>query len=195
MHTHTFHMIGRCAMRHAPCSILLSTVSQVYTTSEHLVVVMELASEGELFGLLKRQGALPEDAARVLFRQLISAIGYCHDNHVVHRDLKLENVLLHREAGGPMLLKIADFGFSKVWQASEGMKSYALSRGWLVRTPDSSMVCGFHVDWSMPDLEPDSLLTFLGCENAACIEPLHSALLQGVDRLHCAGGHLRWLVP
>jgi serine/threonine protein kinase len=86
----------------------------VYTTSEHLVVVMELASEGELFGLLKRQGALTEEVARGLFRQLISAIAYCHDNHVVHRDLKLENVLLHCEAGRPMLLKIADFGFSKV---------------------------------------------------------------------------------
>ena len=86
----------------------------MYTTSEHLVVVMELASEGELFGLLKRQGALKEEVARGLFRQLISAIAYCHDNHVVHRDLKLENVLLHCEAGRPMLLKIADFGFSKV---------------------------------------------------------------------------------
>jgi serine/threonine-protein kinase SRK2 len=86
---------------------------EVYITSEHLVVVMELASEGELFGLLKRQGALKEEVARGLFRQLISAIAYCHDNHVVHRDLKLENVLLHCEAGRPMLLKIADFGFSK----------------------------------------------------------------------------------
>jgi serine/threonine protein kinase len=94
-----------------------ATLPQVYTTEKHLVVVMELASEGELFGLLKRQGALKENKARVLFRQLISAIGYCHDNHVVHRDLKLENVLLHCEPGRPMLLKIADFGFSKVCHA------------------------------------------------------------------------------
>lgn len=101
-----------------------SPKAQVYTTAEHLAVVMELASRGELFHLLTEYGPLPEDVARVLFRQLISGIAYCHDNHVVHRDLKLENVLLHCEErdgeDGPLLLKIADFGFSKVRDSGKG---------------------------------------------------------------------------
>jgi serine/threonine-protein kinase SRK2 len=85
---------------------------EVYTTEKDLVVVMELASRGELFGVLDN-GPLPEAAARPLFRQLISAMNHCHVNHVMHRDLKLENILLHAEGSGRPVLKIADFGFSK----------------------------------------------------------------------------------
>lgn len=56
----------------------------MYTTEKDLVVVMELASQGELFGVLDN-GPLPEAAARPLFRQLISAMHHCHINHVMHR--------------------------------------------------------------------------------------------------------------
>mmetsp|Transcript_16230 Transcript_16230/g.48622 ORF Transcript_16230/g.48622 Transcript_16230/m.48622 type:complete len:348 (-) Transcript_16230:1469-2512(-) len=88
---------------------------EVYTTAADLVVVMELASEGELFNVLERGGALPEPEARSFFRQIISGLAYCHDQHVVHRDLKLENLLVHRPAGplGDAVVKLCDFGFSK----------------------------------------------------------------------------------
>lgn len=86
---------------------------EVYIKDEHLVVVVELASQGELFNILSSGGPVAEHDARHLFRQLIAAVSYCHGVHVVHRDLKLENVLLHLRPDGQLQVKLADFGFSK----------------------------------------------------------------------------------
>lgn len=55
---------------------------QVYIADGHLVVVVELASQGELFSVLSG-GPVPEDTARHLFRQLVAAVSYCHGAHVV----------------------------------------------------------------------------------------------------------------
>lgn len=76
---------------------------------ECICAIMELAEGGELYDVIYSKGAMKEKRARKLFRQLISALEYLHANFVVHRDLKLENILL--DATGN--LKLADFGFSK----------------------------------------------------------------------------------
>ncbi|GFX40174.1 NUAK family SNF1-like kinase 2 [Trichonephila clavipes] len=55
---------------------------------------MQYASGGELYDYLGCHQLLPEAEARRLFRQIVSAIYYCHKNKICHRDLKLENVLL-----------------------------------------------------------------------------------------------------
>lgn len=44
--------------------------------------------------LLSQRGRLTEDEARKKFQQIVLAVEYCHDHHVVHRDLKAENLLL-----------------------------------------------------------------------------------------------------
>ena len=53
-------------------------------------------------------GRLSESEAKRLFGQIISAVGYCHNQGIVHRDLKAENLLLDAH----MNIKLADFGFS-----------------------------------------------------------------------------------
>lgn len=55
-----------------------------------------------------RYGKMDEIAARRKFSQILSAIEYCHNQSIVHRDLKAENLLLDAN----MNIKIADFGFS-----------------------------------------------------------------------------------
>lgn len=135
---------------------------EVYTTSQHLVVVTELANKGELFGLLA-DGALSEDDARVLFRQLISAISYCHDNHVVHRDLKLENILLHQEPGRPRMLKIADFGFSKHALNQSTANSYKGSLDYIAPEVIAAGWCreGSKYDGKMVDVWSCGVILFL----------------------------------
>ncbi len=55
-----------------------------------LVIVQEYVSGGELFDYLVMKGSLSENEARKVFRQLLSAVKYCHDSSVVHRDLKVK---------------------------------------------------------------------------------------------------------
>eukprot|EP00475_Leptophrys_vorax_P009566 TRINITY_DN16338_c0_g2_i1.p1 TRINITY_DN16338_c0_g2~~TRINITY_DN16338_c0_g2_i1.p1 ORF type:complete len:256 (-),score=69.34 TRINITY_DN16338_c0_g2_i1:932-1699(-) len=74
------------------------------------VLVMELAAGGELFDYVQNCSGFSEAIARTYFRQLISAIEGCHARGVVHRDVKLENLLID----GIFSLKLADFGEAEI---------------------------------------------------------------------------------
>nr|XP_010921112.1 CBL-interacting serine/threonine-protein kinase 14 [Elaeis guineensis] len=88
---------------------------EVLASRSKIYFVLELARGGELFAQVAR-GRLPEDISRRYFRQLISAVGYCHSRGVFHRDLKPENLLLD-DAGN---LKVSDFGLSAVPEQIRG---------------------------------------------------------------------------
>jgi len=76
-------------------------------TNTRNIIVFEAALGGELFEFIAR-GAIPENMARMYFKQLIAGIQYMHTNGVYHKDLKFDNILLSET----LLLKIADFGLS-----------------------------------------------------------------------------------
>ena len=63
--------------------------------------------------------SLSEEKARQLFRQIISAISYCHKNGIVHRDLKGENLLLDSN----LTIKVIDFGLSNTWSSESFLKT------------------------------------------------------------------------
>ncbi|KAF5957862.1 hypothetical protein HYC85_005087 [Camellia sinensis] len=84
---------------------------EVLLTPTHLAIVMEYAAGGELFERICNAGRFSEDEARFFFQQLISGVSYCHSMQICHRDLKLENTLLH--GSSTPRLKICDFGYSK----------------------------------------------------------------------------------
>lgn len=73
----------------------------------HIVMVMELAQGGELLDVIKARHALPEREACKVFSEIVAGVEYCHRKNVIHRDLKLENILMVNQT-----VKIADFGLS-----------------------------------------------------------------------------------
>uniref|UniRef100_A0A1J3DBZ7 non-specific serine/threonine protein kinase n=1 Tax=Noccaea caerulescens TaxID=107243 RepID=A0A1J3DBZ7_NOCCA len=90
-------------LRH-PHIVLLS---EVLATKTKIYFVMELAKGGELFSRIT-SNRFTEKLSRKYFRQLISAVRYCHARGVFHRDLKPENLLLDEKRD----LKVSDFGLS-----------------------------------------------------------------------------------
>lgn len=88
---------------------------QVMETKNMIYIVSEYASKGEIFDYIARYGRMMEQAARRKFWQILSAVEYCHDRRIVHRDLKAENLLLDAN----MNIKIADFGFSNYYTNGE----------------------------------------------------------------------------
>ncbi|XP_075236599.1 nuak family kinase 1 [Lycorma delicatula] len=86
-------------------------IYEVFENREKMVLVMEYAAGGELYDYLSEKKVLTEDEARRIFRQIATAIYYCHKHKICHRDLKLENVLLDEHGSA----KIADFGLSNVF--------------------------------------------------------------------------------
>lgn len=82
---------------------------EIIATESHIWLVSELCSGGELFDYLVERGRILEGEARRLFGELCTAVGWLHRHGVVHRDLKLENVLLD----GELRVKLGDLGFAR----------------------------------------------------------------------------------
>lgn len=71
---------------------------------------MDYASGGELRELIEKHGPLSEVQARFYMEQICNAIAYCHKKGIIHRDLKLENVLFSDKSRE--LIKVVDFGIA-----------------------------------------------------------------------------------
>ncbi|XP_078512522.1 serine/threonine-protein kinase SIK1 [Lissotriton helveticus] len=93
---------------------------QVMETKDMLYIVTEFAKNGEMFDYLTTNGHLSESEARTKFSQILSAVEYCHCRHIVHRDLKTENLLLDAN----MNIKIADFGFGNFYKSGEPLSTW-----------------------------------------------------------------------
>uniref|UniRef100_A0A3Q3F3W1 non-specific serine/threonine protein kinase n=1 Tax=Labrus bergylta TaxID=56723 RepID=A0A3Q3F3W1_9LABR len=93
---------------------------EVIETDKTLYLIMEYASGGEVFDYLVAHGRMKEKEARAKFRQIVSAVHYCHLKNIVHRDLKAENLLLDADAN----IKIADFGFSNEFSAGSKLDTF-----------------------------------------------------------------------
>lgn len=93
---------------------------EVIDTESTLYLVMEYAAGGEVFDYLVAHGRMKEKEARAKFREILSAVQYCHARGVIHRDLKAENLLLD----GDMHIKIADFGFSNNYTAGMQLDTF-----------------------------------------------------------------------
>lgn len=123
----------------------------VIETDKYIGIILEYASGGELFDHILAHRYLKEKDACKLFSQLISGVCYIHEKKIVHRDLKLENLLLDRHRN----VIITDFGFANrfehraddLMQTSCGSPCYAapelvISEGLYVGSAVDIWSCG-----------------------------------------------------
>ncbi|KXS10487.1 Pkinase-domain-containing protein, partial [Gonapodya prolifera JEL478] len=99
---------GWRALRHPN----IAQLYEVLTTESKIYMVTEFVPGGEAFDMILRRGRMDDRSplAKRLFRQVVEAVKYCHDKNLVHRDLKLENVMLTEDMGN---VKLIDFGFTR----------------------------------------------------------------------------------
>ncbi|XP_062320547.1 NUAK family SNF1-like kinase 2 [Osmerus eperlanus] len=96
------------------------TIYEVFENKDKIVIVMEYASRGDLYDYICEKQRITEYEARHFFRQIVSAVQYCHQNGIVHRDLKLENILLDGNGN----IKIADFGLSNLYHKDGYLQTF-----------------------------------------------------------------------
>ena len=93
----------------------ITELYEVIDSGDRIWLVMEYAAGGELFDFVKAKAPLVESQAREIFRPIAKVVAFMHSLNLVHRDLKLENVLLSTR--GKIML--ADFGFSRYWEPKD----------------------------------------------------------------------------
>ncbi|KAG0173620.1 hypothetical protein DFQ28_011112 [Apophysomyces sp. BC1034] len=86
----------------------------VIETEKYIGIILQCASGGELFEYILAHRFLKEKDASRLFAELISGVHYMHQKHIVHRDLKLENLLLDKNRS----IVITDFGFANLFASA-----------------------------------------------------------------------------
>ncbi|KAJ1982606.1 Serine/threonine-protein kinase [Dimargaris xerosporica] len=86
----------------------------------HYYVVLEYVSGGQMLDYIISHGRLKEKHARKFARQILSALDYCHRNSIVHRDLKIENILISSSA----TIKIIDFGLSNLYSLRSRLSTF-----------------------------------------------------------------------
>ncbi|TQV93109.1 CAMK/CAMKL/GIN4 protein kinase [Cordyceps javanica] len=86
----------------------------IWENRSEIYLILEYINQGDLFTFINTKGRLSEELAIFFFRQMISAIAYCHSFNVCHRDLKPENILITED----LQIKIADFGMAALHQTA-----------------------------------------------------------------------------
>ena len=90
-------------------------VYEYFNTQNSFYIVSELCTGGELYDKITANKCLTEDVAAYIFKQLLSAVDFCHQNRIIHRDLKPENILIESEEEAKkefFTIKVIDFGTS-----------------------------------------------------------------------------------
>ena len=87
-----------------------------FETNTHILIVMEYIC-GDLLGYIRKRAKISEPTAKIIFKQIIKGLQYIHKKKIVHRDIKLDNVLIDLTN----TVKICDFGVCRILQPGDIM--------------------------------------------------------------------------
>ena len=104
---------------------LVVNLEYCFASPSHVFFAMEFKEGGELYRHLRKLGVFSEESARFYACQILMALCYLHDNNIMYRDMKPENILLDRNGNACLV----DFGISKIINPKTSTHSY-------VGTPD-----------------------------------------------------------
>ena len=88
----------------------ITKILELFEEKEYILIIMEYINGGNLFSFLKKHRKVSEKTAKLLYKQIILGIKYIHEQNIVHRDIKLENILIDLNNN----IKICDFGIGRV---------------------------------------------------------------------------------
>jgi len=84
-------------------------IYETFETTKYIMIIMEYICGGDLLSFVQKRSKINELNAKLIFRQIIEALQYIHSQGIVHRDIKLDNILIDLNNN----IKICDFGVSK----------------------------------------------------------------------------------
>jgi len=129
-HEEVFNEFSILRQMDHPC---IAKMYEFFEDKDNFWFVQELCGGGELLDELERIDHFSEEMAALIMQQVLSSVHYCHSQKkIVHRDLKLENILLHEgtqksgstgEAYNPMLVKVIDFGLATTFTDAQILSS------------------------------------------------------------------------
>jgi len=90
----------------------ITKILEMFEDEKFFLIIMEYINGGNLFSFVKKRRKLSEKTAKFLFKQIILGIKYIHEQNIVHRDIKLENLLIDLNNN----VKICDFGIGRKLQ-------------------------------------------------------------------------------
>ena len=88
----------------------ITKILEMFEDEEYILIIMEYINGGNLFSFVQKRRKLSEKISKFLFRQIILGIKHIHSQNIVHRDIKLENILINLNN----TIKICDFGISRI---------------------------------------------------------------------------------
>lgn len=145
-----------------------------------ILLMMEYISGGDLFDRIvhHKDQRFSEREARPLFRQIISAVDYCHQNRIIHRDLKPENLMVDDRNQ----IKLIDFGFANIYSP----------RGYLETNCGSPLYASPEIVQGVKYVGPEVDIWSLGVILFAMLTgtlPFEDELLKGLYAKICAGNY------
>ncbi len=96
-------------MKSLSSSNYIVKIYETYQTQKHICIVMEYICAGDLLSYIRKRSKLNENIAKFIFKQIILSLQFIHNKNIVHRDIKLDNILIDLNNK----IKICDFGVSK----------------------------------------------------------------------------------